>query len=82
MLVYKKGVFLYTEGGGRLLLRPRVRGGVDFLEFFRGIVGVDLRGGERRMAQHLLDGVEVGAFGEELGGDGVAHRRAAWPSCP
>ena len=37
-------------------------------------VGVDLRRGEIRMAQHHLNGSEVSAAFEQMGGKGVAKR--------
>ena len=36
-----------------------------------GDVGVDLGGGDVGMAEHGLDGAEVGAVHEEVGGEGV-----------
>lgn len=34
---------------------------VDFAEFFVGEVGVDLGGGDGAVAEHFLDGTDVGA---------------------
>ena len=38
-----------------------------------GEVGVDLGGGDVGVAEEALDGAEVGAIHEEVGGEGVAH---------
>ena len=47
---------------------------VDVHELADGSVGVFLRGGERLVAEEFLDGAEVSAIGEEMGGEGVAER--------
>src|SRR5438046_8575100 len=41
-------------------------GGVD--------LGIDLRGRERSVAEQFLNGEQVGARGEEMGGEGMAQR--------
>ena len=55
-------------------LRPRMGFPVDLLQMRRGHVRVDLRGGEIGVAQHLLDGPQVGAPLEQVGGEGVTQR--------
>lgn len=47
---------------------------VDFFEVLVGDVGVDLGGGDRRVSQQGLDRTDVGAVGQEVGGEAVAHR--------
>ena len=46
---------------------------VDFAEAAAGDVGVDLGGGEAGVAEELLDGAEVGAVLQQVGGEGVAE---------
>lgn len=41
-------------------------------EAFGADVGVDLGGGDVGVAEHFLDGPEVGAVVQEMGGEGVA----------
>lgn len=46
---------------------------MDALEFFVGDVGVDLGRGDGFVAEEGLDGTDVGAVAEEVGGEGVAE---------
>src|SRR6266571_3405811 len=46
---------------------------VNFHQVFDGDLGVFLRGCEAFVAEHLLDGPEVGAFVEQVGSEGVAY---------
>ena len=46
---------------------------VDFAEVGVGDVGVDLGGGDVGVAEHGLDGAEVGAVHEKVGGEGVSE---------
>lgn len=46
---------------------------VDFFEMGVGDVGVDLSGGDVGVAEHGLDGTEVGAVHKEVGGEAVAE---------
>ena len=55
-------------------LRPRVGFLVDLLDVRRGDVGVDLRGGEIGVTQHLLHRPQVGSTFEQVGGERVAER--------
>src|SRR5690606_41980583 len=57
--------------GGRL--RARVRLGVGGPQPFRGDVGVPLGGGQGGVTEHLLDGAQVGAAGEQVGRRAVAQ---------
>ena len=41
-------------------------------------VEVDFGGGDRLVAEHLLDGPEVGAPLQEMGGEGMAERMRAY----
>ena len=47
---------------------------VDLLESLDARVGVDLRRRDRRVAEQLLHGAQVGAGVEEVRGEGVAQR--------
>ncbi len=46
---------------------------MDFFQVGVGDVGVDLGGGDVGMAEHGLDGADVGAVHEEVGGKAVAE---------
>ena len=46
---------------------------MDFFEVGVGDVGVDLGGGDVGVAEHGLDGADVGAVHEEVGGEAVAE---------
>lgn len=46
---------------------------VDFFEVGVGDVGVDLGGADVGVAEHGLDGAEVGAVHEEVGGEAVTE---------
>lgn len=46
---------------------------VGFSEFPVGEMGVDLGGGDGRVAEEFLDGADVGAAVKEFGGVGVAE---------
>lgn len=46
---------------------------VDFFEMLVGDVGVDLGGGDVGVAEHSLDGAEIGAVHEEVSGEAVAQ---------
>ena len=46
---------------------------VDVHELADGSVRVFLRGGEGLVAEEFLNGAEVGAVGEEMGGEGVTQ---------
>lgn len=46
---------------------------VDLAEAAAGDVGVDLGGGEAGVAEEFLDGAEVGAVFQQVGGEGVAE---------
>ena len=50
---------------------------VDFAEVAPRDVGVDLGGGEAGVAEEFLDGAQVGAGLEQVGGEGVAERVGA-----
>ena len=39
---------------------------INFLEFFDGVVGIDLGGGQRRMSQQFLYGIEVSPVVQQL----------------
>ena len=69
---------LYPSQGrtpnGLLGARPRVGAEVDLLEAFAGEVRVHLRGRDVGVAEHLLDGPQVAAAGEQMGGEAVAER--------
>ncbi len=45
---------------------------VDFFEVLVRDVGVDLGGGNVGVAEHGLDGAEIGAIHEQVGGEAVA----------
>lgn len=45
---------------------------VGFAEVGVGDVGVDLGGGDVGVAEHALDGADVGAVHEEVGGEGMS----------
>lgn len=47
---------------------------VDVHELTDGGVGVFLRGGEGLVAEEFLNGAEVGAVSEKMGGEGVTER--------
>jgi hypothetical protein len=47
---------------------------VDALHLAGGELGVALRGGEALVAEHLLDGAQVGAFLQHVRAEGVAQR--------
>ena len=53
---------------------PRVGVLIDLLQVGGGHVRVDLRGGEIRMPQHLLNGPQIGPALQEMGGERVAER--------
>src|SRR6266542_6246045 len=55
-------------------LGPRVRLLIHLLEPFDTCVRVDLRRRDGRVAEELLDGAEIGAGVEEMGGESVAER--------
>ena len=44
-----------------------------FPEVFPVQVGIDLCGGDAFVSQHFLDGAEVGAAFDEVGGEGVTE---------
>src|SRR5271157_4521483 len=44
---------------------------VDLLQFLQADMGVDLRGGKARMAQHLLHGTDVRPAIQEVRGKGM-----------
>lgn len=46
---------------------------MDFAEVGVGDVGIDLGGGDVGVAEHGLDGADVGAVHEEVGGEAVAE---------
>jgi hypothetical protein len=46
---------------------------VDFAEAAAGEVGVDLGGGEAGVAEEFLDGAQVGAGLQQVGGEGVTQ---------
>lgn len=50
---------------------------VDFAELFIGDMRIDLRGCDRSVAEHCLDGANIGAVAEEVGGVGVAQSMRA-----
>ena len=58
---------------------------VDLLQALRGHMGVDLRGGEARVPQHVLDAAQIGAALQKVGGEGVAQgmgrERLVQPRC-
>lgn len=45
---------------------------MDFFEVLVGDVGVDLGGGDVGVAEHGLDGTDVGAVHEQVGGEAMA----------
>ena len=47
---------------------------VRLLQARRVQMGVDLGGGQVRVAQQQLDHPQIGPLGEEMGGHGVAQR--------
>lgn len=47
---------------------------MNFFEVGVGDVGVDLGGADVGVAEHGLDGADVGAVHEEVGGEAVAKR--------
>ena len=47
---------------------------VNILELLFYKLGVDLSGGDIRMSQHLLNGVDIGAVFQQMGREGVAQR--------
>ena len=53
---------------------------VDVHQLANGSVGVLLRGGERLMAEKLLDGAKIGAIGKEMCGERVTQRM--WVQIP
>ncbi len=57
--------FIIIIGGGGVFL--------DLLEAVGVDVGVDLGGGDVGVSEEFLDDAEVGAAGEEVGGEGVAE---------
>ena len=46
---------------------------MDFAKVLVGDVGVDLGGGNVGVAEHGLNGAEIGAVHEEVGGEGVTE---------
>ena len=60
--------YLYT------LFRPGVGAVVDGGDLADGQVRIALRGGESRMAQHLLNGSQVGTLLQHVRAKGVAQR--------
>ena len=65
--------------------RTRVELLVNALEAGCLDMGVDLGGGDIGVAEHFLDGAEVGAVLEEVGCEGVTQgvrRYSARDSCP
>src|SRR5262245_41812141 len=64
-----RGLTLHGPHGG-----ARVGPEVDVLQALARQVGVELGGGHVRVAQHLLDGAEVAAAGEQVRREGVAQR--------
>ena len=50
---------------------------VDLEHVLHGELGVALRGGQALMSEHFLDGAQVGAFGQQVRGEGVAQRVGA-----
>ena len=55
----------------------RVRGIVDLLELRRGQMRIDLRRGQRLMAEQLLDASQVGAIIEHVSRKAMAQRMGA-----
>src|SRR5260370_14846362 len=53
---------------------------VDLHQLADGGVGVLLRGGKRAVAEELLNGAQVGAVGQEMGGKSVAE--GMWMQIP
>ena len=47
---------------------------MDLLQSLIGDMGIDLRRGDGRMAEHRLDGADISAIPEEVGGEAVAQR--------
>src|SRR5437660_9447628 len=66
------------DRAGRLPLRARVLGD-DRLEPLAIHVGIDLRGGDVRVAQHRLHRAQVRAALEQVGGEAVAKRMRVDP---
>src|ERR1039457_6775097 len=52
----------------------RVRPLVDLEEMRAVHLRIDLRGGEARMPQQLLDGAQIRTRAQKMGGEGVAER--------
>ena len=46
---------------------------IDVLQLLLNDMGVDLGGGDIRVAQHLLDGAQVGAVFQQVDGEAVAQ---------
>src|SRR3990167_8359574 len=57
----------------RSALGARVGFVVDLHQLTDGDGGVLLRGRERAVAEQLLDGAQIGAFAQEVRGEGVAQ---------
>ena len=51
-----------------------MKAGVDLAEAAQLDSGVNLRCGDRRVTEHLLDGAEIGSSGEQMGGEAVPQR--------
>ena len=56
---------------------PRMEAAVDGFEPAAVNVGIDLGSGNIRMAQHELDGPQIGTMFEEVGGKGMAQGMGA-----
>src|SRR3954453_13272350 len=62
-----------TSGAWSVFAGPGVRLEVDLLEALAGEVRVHLRGRDIGVAEHLLDGAQVAAAGEQVGREAVAE---------
>src|SRR5262249_48536217 len=60
--------------------RPGVGAEVGLVEALAGEVGVHLGGRDVGVAEHLLDGAQVAAAGEQVGGEAVTQRVRAHPA--
>src|SRR5690606_34913064 len=64
----------YHPGPPPFLGRPGMGMEVGLLEPIAGEVGVDLGGRDVCMPKHLLEGSQIAAPGQEMGGEAVAQR--------
>ena len=72
-------IHVVTANAGRADGHPR-----NFAQEVGGDVGVDLRGGDAAVPEHLLDGAQVGAALQQVGGEGMAQRMRGnlFAECP